>query len=79
VVLAIYAVIDGFIKKGNRTCVIKSGEHNSPGPIKETRITIVRCGMKALTIGESRLTDSVSVEVSETLSKATENEGKIVE
>src|ERR1700686_1647684 len=45
VVLAIYGVIEGFIKKDNRTCVIKSDEHHSPGPIKETKMVMVRCGL----------------------------------
>jgi hypothetical protein len=79
VVLAIYGVIDGFIKRGNRTCVIKSDEHNSPGPIKETKMVMVRCGLESLMIFQIRLADSVSVEVSEVLSKPTDNEPRIVE
>ncbi len=72
VVVAIYGVIDTFIKQGNKTCVIGAGERIRPGPVKETKIVTVRCGLETLLIGLNRLSDSVSVDVSETLTKVEE-------
>lgn len=79
VVLAIYGVIDGFIKQGNCNCVIKTDEHRGPGPVKETEVVMVRCGLKALMIAQSRTSDSVSVGVDEILSKPNNIEPRIVD
>lgn len=68
VVLAVYGIVEGFVRQGNKSCTISADEHDSPGPVKETKVVFVVCGPKTLSVSMSRLADSVSVDVSEALS-----------